>query len=252
MILTQVAPRERVSHAHDRHRIKQLLRLSSGWFATKRSERGKIMNRLLIKLCLFLLVGIVYACFLHPPTACSQVQGFVKNREGQSLADVRITVDNGFTTCSDSSGWYSLRVTGIPCKATCKRQEYKLQPTSLDGNALSGTISDVFLDKATPQRELRGSVGDKKEGVTVKLYKKERDGYHPVLLPDDGITVTCADGMYSFSELSNGIYQIVPECSVCTFSPQNSPDIEMPNRLTPEARIFNFTAQCKPGACQKK
>ena len=203
------------------------------------------MNRMFLKTCLLILSGIVYACLLRPPTALGQVQGFVKDRNGNALANVRITVVKGFTTCSDNKGWYSLKVTPAPCRSipiTCRKQGYKLSQIALDCNAVTGTMGDIFLDDTTRQRELRGTVSMTKEGVKVNLYRKERTGESYV-----DTAVTCFDGIYSFSELADGIYKIVPECSVCTFSPVLRDNVQIPCTAT---ATFDFRAGCTPGACQ--
>ena len=207
------------------------------------------MNRMLIKTCLLILSGIVYTFFLQLPAVFSQVQGTVRDKEdGTGLANVRITVDNGFTTCSDTKGRYSLNISpGSSISVTFTKESSKRGKISLNSSAMTGTMADISLFKNTPRRELRGFVGDKKVGVTVKLYKKERGGFHPVLPPDDGVAVTCADGWYSFSELADGIYKIVPECSVCTFSPAFRDNVQIPCTAT---ATFDFKASCTPGACQ--
>jgi hypothetical protein len=206
------------------------------------------MKRVLKKTCLLILSGIVYTCFLQSPTAFSQVLGTVRDTNGTGVANVRITVANGFTTCSDSKGRYSLNITpASSISVTCTKQGYKRGKISLNSSAMTGTMPDISLLKNTPQRELRGYIGAKQEGVSVKLYKKERGGFHPVLPPDDGVAVTCADGMYSFSELADGVYKIAPECSICTFSPAFIDNVQIPCNAT---ATFDFKAGCTPGACQ--
>jgi hypothetical protein len=203
------------------------------------------MNRMLLKTCLLILSGIVYACFLHSTTAFSQVQGTVRDKNGTGLANVRITVDNRFTTCSDSKGWYSLNVTpGSSIKITFRKQGYKLGQISLNSPVRTGSMGDISLVQNTPQRELRGIVGVKKEGIKVKLYRKEEDGYKLVV---GGPAVTCSDGIYAFSELADGLYKISPECSVCTFRPAFRDSIQIPCDAT---ATFDFRAGCTPGACQ--
>jgi hypothetical protein len=208
------------------------------------------MNRIFLKFCLLIFAGTVCACLLRPPTALGQVQGFVKNRNGNGLANVRITVVKGFTTCSDNKGWYSLKVTPAPCRSipiTCRKQGYKLGQIALDCNAVTGTMTDIFLDDTTRQRELWGTVRITKEGVTkqgvkVNLYRKDRAGESYV-----DTAVTCSDGTYSFSELADGLYKIVPECSVCKFSPAFHDNVQIPCNATAP---FDFRADCTPGACQ--
>ena len=136
------------------------------------------MNRMLIKTCLLILSGIVYTFFLQLPAVFSQVQGTVRDKEeGTGLASARITVDNGFTTCSDTKGRYSLNISpGSSISVTCTKQGYKRGKISLNSNAMTGTMPDISLDETTAQRELRGSVGVRKEGVTVKLYRNEGGG----------------------------------------------------------------------------
>jgi 5-hydroxyisourate hydrolase-like protein (transthyretin family) len=106
-------------------------------------------------------------------------------------------------------------------------------------------MSDIFLDKATSQRELWGTVritkdGVTKQGVKVNLYRKDRAGESYV-----DTAVTCSDGIYSFSELADGLYKIVPECSVCTFSPAFHDNVQIPSTAT-----FDFKSVCTPGECQ--
>ena len=131
---------------------------------------------------------------------------------------------------------------GSSISVTCTKQGYKRGRISLNSNALTGTMPDISLDETTAQRELRGSVGVRKEGVTVKLYRNEVGGYRHI-----DTAVTCSDGIYAFSELADGAYKISPECSVCTFSPSFRDNVKIPCTAT---ATFDFKAGCTPGACQ--
>lgn len=201
------------------------------------------MNRMILKICLLILSGIVYTCFLHPPTVFSQVQGFVKDRNGNALANVSITVDQGFSTCSNSRGWYSLVLTpGRDNSITYRKNGYKFQKKVEPIIDDTANIHDISLVERTAQKELWGFVGDRKQGVKVNLYRKDSAGESYV-----DTAITCSDGMYSFSELADGIYKIAPECSVCTFSPAFRDNVQIPCTAT---ATFDFKASCTPGACQ--
>jgi hypothetical protein len=134
----------------------------------------------------------------------------------------------------------------------CRKQGYKLDRISLNTpdfqgrdrrSTMTGTMTDdISLDATTERRELWGFVGLRKEGVTVKLYRKEGEVYRYI-----DTAVTCYDGIYAFSELADGVYKISPECSVCTFGPAFRNNVQIPCTATAS---FNFAAGCTPGACQ--
>ena len=100
---------------------------------------------MLLKTCTLFLLRTVYA-FLQPHSALSQVHGTVRDHNGKGLANVHITVNNKFSTCSDRSGRYSLYLvpgSGIPI--TYRIKGYKLGGIKLGINSMKKVRLPILM-----------------------------------------------------------------------------------------------------------
>lgn len=187
------------------------------------------------------------------------LQGNVKD-SSSGLLNVRVrSITDGFETCSQSSplGWYSFQLqTGGEKKVTYVKQGFKMALVTVTalGENETKQLNDVNLANPDSTKEISGSVGIAKEGITVKLIQ--------IGCADAEIarTKTCNDGTYSFYGVfdsssntvvdlsSPGTYRVEPCCSVCTFTQANfSGNIDLPNTT---GKKYDFNASCTPGACQ--
>ena len=199
-----------------------------------------------------ILMMIIGHSLLLPDTTYGQVQGCVKNQQNEALPCVRISSADGSAVCSDPSGRYTLEAEGGK-PLIFRKKGYTIKRITVPLNEDNQTIPDVHLAKGSPENEIAGFAGGKKEGITIKLFKLTGSVYSST--PVDKVK-TCADGVYAFSDLAAGTYKVMPDCSVCNFRPRYHDGIVIPapgneNQATqsPATREYNFITSCDPGEC---
>jgi len=199
-----------------------------------------------------ILMMIIGHSLLLPDTSYGQVQGCVKNQGNKPLPCVRISSADGSAACSNSSGRYTLEAAGGK-PLIFRKKGFTIKRITVPLNEDNQTIPDVHLAKGSPENEIAGFAGIKKEGITIKLFKLTGSVYSKA--PVDTVK-TCADGVYAFPELAAGTYRVMPDCSVCTFRPRYHDGIVIPapgNRnqaaQTSAPREYNFITTCNPGEC---
>jgi hypothetical protein len=164
-----------------------------------------------------------------------------------TLVNARIVSDDLFTTCSGDGGNYGLEVNVGNRTLNYRKSGYKTITQTFYVPPIVGARKDACLQASDATHEIAGTVTWNKEGIApqdvlITLYSCTDCTCNGCTCETQIDSVlTCSDGNFSFPDLAEEPYKIVPSFTGCQFSPANY-TISIPQN---DPQSFNFSGTCQ-------